>query len=69
MKKIFLIFCLTMCLFNTALAEEAKETAEAKAPAAAEEQQTEKQSDIKVLLDSRKRRKKPTLKCCLTPKT
>ena len=52
MKKIFLIFCLTLCLFNTVFAEEAKETTEAKAPAAAEEQQTEKQSDIKVLLDA-----------------
>lgn len=52
MKKIFLIFCLTLCLFNTAFAEEAKETAEAKAPAAAEEQQDKKQSDIKVLLDA-----------------
>ncbi len=52
MKKLFLLLCLSLCLFNTALAEEVKE-AETKAPAAAtEEQQQEakEKSDVKVLL-------------------
>lgn len=52
MKKLFLLLCLSLCLFNTALAEEVKE-AETKAPAAAtEEQQQEakEKADVKVLL-------------------
>ena len=52
MKKLFLLLCLSLCLFNTALAEEVKE-ADTKAPAAAtEEQQQEakEKADVKVLL-------------------
>ena len=52
MKKLFLLLCLSLCLFNTALAEEVKE-ADTKAPtAAAEEQQQEakEKDDVKVLL-------------------
>lgn len=52
MKKLFLLLCLSLCLFNTALAEEVKE-ADTKAPAdAAEEQQqeTKEKADVKVLL-------------------
>lgn len=55
MKKLFLLLCLSLCLFNTALAEEVKE-AETKAPAAAteEQQQEEKEkADVKVLLTAK----------------
>lgn len=52
MKKLFLLLCLSLCLFNTALAEEVKE-ADTKAPAAAAEEQqqeTKEKADVKVLL-------------------
>lgn len=52
MKKLFLLLCLSLCLFNTALAEEVKE-ADIKAPAAAAEEQqqkTKEKADVKVLL-------------------
>lgn len=55
MKKLFLLLCLSLCLFNTALAEEVKE-ADTKAPAAAAEQKEETKDknandDIKILID------------------
>lgn len=52
MKKLFLLLCLSLCLFNTALAEEVKE-AETKAPAAVtkeQQQEAKEKADVKVLL-------------------
>lgn len=53
MKKLLLLLISLMCLFNTAWAEETKETAETVAPAATEEQQTaNRETDIKILLST-----------------
>lgn len=52
MKKLLLFLISLLCLFNTAMAEETKEAANTKTPAAQEQQQPKEQADIKMLLDT-----------------